>query len=156
MSSSISKYEFSSFEVTESKFVNYLRACAIILIIVGLCLVLLIIYRFGSENEWHLFSPKAEIVIKRFGNILTILNSTENTCMQVDRVLDSNDIKYFKLINTYYLETIGGNTSKIIDDLKGLDIKFVFFHNSIPDHSQIICFGLDNKDCIAINRILFK
>lgn len=93
----------------------------------------------------------------KYGNILTVFNTDNNAYTEIETVLTNNQTDFIKLNDTYFIETNSKkNTSDVLNDLNGVGIAFIFFHNHISDGSQIKSNGIDESNLKNINRILFK
>jgi hypothetical protein len=93
----------------------------------------------------------------KYGNILAIFDSGPQTIGDVTTILKKYNVLFENIDNQFYIETTSKkNTNNIIDDLNGLDILFLFFHNNISDGSLIRSKGIDDDTIDAIQKILFE
>ena len=92
----------------------------------------------------------------KYGNILAVFTNDIPTKTTVENVLKHNNVIYTSCDDLYFVETTSmTNTATVISQLKGLGIKFLFFHNHIPDGSQVKANGIASDVLNRINEILF-
>ena len=93
----------------------------------------------------------------RYGNILTVYNSSPGSLEKIKTVLDKHNTDFETKENTFFIETTSKvNTADVIKDLSSLGIEFTFFHNHISDGSSIKSAGLDDEFIDHVSRILLE
>ena len=92
-----------------------------------------------------------------YGNILTVLSSTDDILEQIKVVLQNNDVKNQLLGQTFFIETSSKeNTRAILNGLDAKGIHYLWFHNHISDGSRVYTGQVNATEFENVRRILLE
>lgn len=94
--------------------------------------------------------------MQKFGNILAILDYHDSQISQIESVLESQDIAYERVENTFFLQTESKpQTYKTIEKLRETGLKFIHFLNNRASGSALITSGLDDDVTQRLKKMIF-
>jgi hypothetical protein len=93
----------------------------------------------------------------RYGNILSLYNSSSADVNNVINVLQTNQVIHQQVEQTFFIETTSkDNTKAVVKGLTDLNIPFTFFHDGNPNRSYLFSNNMDPEVIAMINKILFE
>lgn len=92
-----------------------------------------------------------------YGNILTVLSSTDDILEQIKVFLQANNAKNQLLSQTFFIETSSKeNTRTILNYLDTKGIHYLWFHNHISDGSRVYTGQVDATEFENVQNILLE
>lgn len=92
-----------------------------------------------------------------YGNILTVLSSTNDLLEEIKVFLQVNDAKNQLLGQTFFVETSSKeNTRLILNYLDGKEVHYIWFHNHNSDGSRVFSGQVNPAEFAAVEHILLE
>ena len=93
--------------------------------------------------------------MRKYGNILILLNSGDRHIFQVKTLLDSNGMDYENVENIFCLQTRSKpQTYRTIEELNSLGLEYVYFLNNRASGSALITSGLEDEVTQRLKKII--